>query len=53
MIERLCPLPSPASLRLIAFDLDGTLIDSRADLVAAVNATLGRTAVWWADLWGG
>jgi phosphoglycolate phosphatase len=40
MIERLRPLPSAASLRLIAFDLDGTLIDSRADLVAAVNATL-------------
>jgi phosphoglycolate phosphatase len=40
MIERLCPLPPAASLRLIAFDLDGTLIDSRADLVAAVNATL-------------
>jgi phosphoglycolate phosphatase len=42
MIERLHPLPSPASLRLIAFDLDGTLIDSRADLVAAVNATLAH-----------
>ena len=42
MIERLRPLPSPASLRLIAFDLDGTLIDSRADLVAAVNATLAH-----------
>ena len=40
MIERLRPLPSAGSLRLIAFDLDGTLIDSRADLVAAVNATL-------------
>jgi phosphoglycolate phosphatase len=40
MIERLRPLPYAASLRLIAFDLDGTLIDSRADLVAAVNATL-------------
>ena len=40
MIERLRPLPPAASLRLIAFDLDGTLIDSRADLVAAVNATL-------------
>jgi phosphoglycolate phosphatase len=40
MIERLRPLPSAASLRLIAFDLDGTLIDSRADLVASVNATL-------------
>jgi phosphoglycolate phosphatase len=42
MIERLRPLPSPASLRLIAFDLDGTLIDSRADLVASVNATLAH-----------
>jgi phosphoglycolate phosphatase len=42
MIERLRPLPSTASLRLIAFDLDGTLIDSRADLVAAVNATLAH-----------
>ncbi len=42
MIERLSPLPSFASLRLIAFDLDGTLIDSRADLVAAVNATLAH-----------
>jgi phosphoglycolate phosphatase len=42
MIERLHPLPSAASLRLIAFDLDGTLIDSRADLVAAVNATLAH-----------
>jgi phosphoglycolate phosphatase len=42
MIERLRRLPSPESLRLIAFDLDGTLIDSRADLVAAVNATLAH-----------
>ncbi len=42
MIERLRPLPPAASLRLIAFDLDGTLIDSRADLVAAVNATLAH-----------
>jgi phosphoglycolate phosphatase len=40
MIERLRPLPAAASLRLIVFDLDGTLIDSRADLVASVNATL-------------
>lgn len=29
-------------LRLIVFDLDGTLIDSRADLVQSVNATLQR-----------
>jgi phosphoglycolate phosphatase len=42
MIERLRPLPPAASLRLIAFDLDGTLIDSRADLVASVNATLAH-----------
>ena len=28
------------SLRLYVFDLDGTLIDSRADLVQSVNATL-------------
>jgi phosphoglycolate phosphatase len=42
MIERLSPLPSAGSLRLIAFDLDGTLIDSRADLVASVNATLAH-----------
>ena len=42
MIERLRPLPSAGSLRLIAFDLDGTLIDSRADLVASVNATLAH-----------
>ncbi|HET9086980.1 MAG TPA: HAD hydrolase-like protein, partial [Acidobacteriaceae bacterium] len=27
-------------LRLIVFDLDGTLIDSRADLTQSVNATL-------------
>src|SRR6185437_15985850 len=33
------PLP-PSSLRLLIFDLDGTLVDSRADLVASVNATL-------------
>jgi phosphoglycolate phosphatase len=42
MIERLRPLPSAVSLRLIVFDLDGTLIDSRADLVASVNATLAH-----------
>lgn len=42
MIERLRPLPPATSLRLIVFDLDGTLIDSRADLVASVNATLAH-----------
>jgi phosphoglycolate phosphatase len=40
MIERLRPLPSPDTLRLLVFDLDGTLIDSRADLAASINATL-------------
>ncbi len=36
------------TLRLLVFDLDGTLIDSRADLAASVNATLahlGRPAL--------
>jgi phosphoglycolate phosphatase len=34
-------LPLPAdSLRLLVFDLDGTLIDSRQDLCNSVNATL-------------
>jgi phosphoglycolate phosphatase len=42
MLERLRPLPSPSQIRLIAFDLDGTLVDSRADLVATVNATLAH-----------
>jgi phosphoglycolate phosphatase len=30
----------PNSLRLVIFDLDGTLIDSRLDLIHSVNATL-------------
>jgi len=30
----------PANIRLVIFDLDGTLIDSRLDLVHSVNATL-------------
>lgn len=36
----------PHTIRLLVFDLDGTLIDSRLDLVHSVNATLrhiGRT----------
>lgn len=38
----------PRSIKLVIFDLDGTLIDSRLDLVHAVNAALrhiGRTAL--------
>src|SRR5579864_1184532 len=36
----------PQSIKLVIFDLDGTLIDSRLDLVHSVNAALrhiGRT----------
>jgi phosphoglycolate phosphatase len=32
----------PHSIRLVIFDLDGTLIDSRLDLVHSVNAALSR-----------
>lgn len=39
MAQVLRSIPS-AQLRLLVFDLDGTLIDSRKDLVEAVNATL-------------
>jgi phosphoglycolate phosphatase len=42
------PLPHAESLRLLVFDLDGTLIDSRADLANSVNAMLrhyGRHAL--------
>lgn len=35
------PIPS-ASIKLLIFDLDGTLIDSRADLVNSVNGMLRR-----------
>ena len=30
----------PGSIKLVVFDLDGTLIDSRLDLVHSVNAAL-------------
>src|SRR3984885_9969457 len=39
MFRTFRPIPA-ASLRLLVFDLDGTLIDSGADLCASVNATL-------------
>ncbi len=39
MIRTLFPI-SAASIRFLVFDLDGTLIDSRRDLVESVNATL-------------
>jgi len=32
----------PQSIRLLIFDLDGTLIDSRLDLIHSVNAMLGH-----------
>jgi len=41
MFRILRPLPLD-SLRLLVFDLDGTLIDSRQDLCNSVNATLGH-----------
>ena len=34
--------PNFSSLRALIFDLDGTLIDSRRDLIRSVNATLGE-----------
>jgi len=40
--------PSITDIRLVVFDLDGTLIDSKTDLVMSVNATLkhlGRNAL--------
>ncbi len=36
------PWPTPFSPRLLVFDLDGTLIDSRQDLCNAINATLAH-----------
>jgi phosphoglycolate phosphatase len=35
-------MPLPPSPRLLVFDLDGTLIDSRTDLCNSVNATLAH-----------
>jgi phosphoglycolate phosphatase-like HAD superfamily hydrolase len=31
---------NPEKMRLLSFDLDGTLIDSRQDVIHSVNATL-------------
>lgn len=39
MIRRLRPF-DPRAIKLVIFDLDGTLIDSRLDLVHSVNAAL-------------
>lgn len=47
MIQTLRPF-DPHSIKLVIFDLDGTLIDSRLDLVHSVNAALrhiGRSAL--------
>ena len=39
MIRRNCEIPADR-IRLLIFDLDGTLVDSRLDLANSVNATL-------------
>jgi phosphoglycolate phosphatase len=44
MIRIYRPIPA-ARLRLLVFDLDGTLIDSRKDLVESVNAVLVQLAL--------
>src|ERR1700744_489969 len=41
MFRTFRPIPV-GSLRLLVFDLDGTLIDSAADLCGSVNAMLGH-----------
>ena len=41
----------PDRIRLLIFDLDGTLIDSRLDLIHSVNATLRH--IGRAELYGG
>ena len=41
---RTCRAFDPQSIRLVIFDLDGTLIDSRLDLVHSVNAALRHIA---------
>lgn len=44
MLQHFRPIPAD-SLRLLVFDLDGTLIDSRQDLCNSVNATLENFAL--------
>ena len=41
MLHLLNPIPAD-KIRLIVFDLDGTLIDSRKDLTNSINAMLAE-----------
>jgi len=41
MLQRFHPIPAH-QIRLIVFDLDGTLIDSRQDLTSSINAMLAE-----------
>ena len=47
MVDFYSTLISASEIRLLIFDLDGTLIDSEQDLTIAVNATRVRALEEW------